>query len=102
MNLTKKANWRIIVDVEEPILILGTDIEKATRRHCEDLIRDIIRHIDIDGGITYEYDTVCAFCDSLWETEPSHNDPVIPFGQPLCCDEARVAWEAAEKAKENK
>lgn len=98
-NLTKKSNWRIVIEVievEEPIIVLG-DIEKATRRHCEDLIQDIKRHIDIDGVIAYESDTVCAFCGSLWKTEQSKNDPDVPFDMPLCCEKAAEMW---KKSKE--
>jgi len=91
MNLTKKANWRVVVTVEEPIIVSG-DIERASRRCCQDLIQDIKRHIDIYGEIDYDCDTVCVFCGSEWETEQSKNDPDYSYGQPLCCEEAVEAW----------
>lgn len=92
--MTKQGNFRVIVEPDEP---WGKVTEDKFQRNCKDLIKEIERHCDGFIHIYWESDTLCEFCDSEWETETSKNDPDTPYGQPLCCEEARKEWERRQK-----
>ena len=98
--MTKQGNFRVIIEPDEPWGNTTDNKYERWRRNCEELIRDIKRHVDGFVHISWESDTLCGFCDSEWETETSKNDPDIPYGQPLCCDEAVKEWESNQKEKQ--
>lgn len=88
MKTHRVDNYRVVVMPEEPWL--STDRNAATlRRTCEDLIRDIKRHVDDIQSITWKCDEkdVCSFCGREWEEETD--------GSPLCCNAAIAEYEAA-------
>ena len=98
--MTKQGNFKVIVDL--PIGAIYDRSERGQRTLCEQIMESIRRHVDDVGYVSYRSDTLCTHCNSTWETEQSDFDPVTPFGQPLCCEEARKEWESNQAGQEKK
>jgi len=97
--MTKQGNFRVIVIPDKPRFGIT---EGNWKTRCSDIIMAIERHIDDVQTLYRESDTLCGFCNSKWETETSKNDPHIPYGQPLCCEEAVKEWEATQRKEAKK
>lgn len=97
--MTEQGNFRVIVEPDEPWPRKDATYEKWVS-NCNDLIKDIKRHVDGFVDIRWDSDTLCSFCGAEWETETSKNDPDIPYGQPLCCEKAVEEWERQQGERE--
>ena len=96
--MTKQGNFRVIVEPDEP---WGSATDEKWRSNCNQIIADIQRHVDGFIQISWESDTLCGFCDSIWEVQTYNNvRDQIPKGQPLCCEEAMKEWEEQQRERE--
>ena len=96
MKLTKQGNFRVIVIPDKPRFGVT---EGNWKTRCIDIVTAIQRHIDNVERVYRESNTLCVFCDNLYEVETKENDPYAPKGQPLCCDEAVKAFNDAQEGK---
>jgi len=89
MKLTKKDNYRIVVEPRKRIfgIELSEETQKSDLRIMEEQIN---RHVDNIGYMEVLYDThhFCSHCNFEWEVSQDDNDPDFPKGTPLCCQKA--------------
>lgn len=91
MKITKRENYRITVEFDEPWLLASEN--EPQKRHDElvsrgnDVVRDIKRHIDKIGRVGVEWDTkdLCSFCGYGFEESGE------------CCGEALAEVEKAKR-----
>jgi len=89
MKKTIKENFRVEVIPDE-----GHHAYEGLMGQCEDIRRQIKRHIDGYEDIRIEWDTkvICEFCGSVWEEEW---DTELPF----CCEKAQEEFKATREKK---
>ena len=85
----KKSSFRVEVMPMPMLLWHGDDLEKAERyytKECQDLEKQIKRHVDGVHEIYFVWDTevVCEHCGHGWEEDE--------LGTPLCCTQAEEEW----------
>ena len=97
----KKSNFRVEV---YPYALLGQshESENDLLNKCEEIKRQIKRHIDGIGSCDVDYDTelICSYCSFIWEELEDYkyyyieNHKIICTMSPCCCDRAVREWEA--------
>ena len=92
MKIVKKDNPRVILTPH----YFNWEGEKAIVKLCEDIAKDVKRHIDGVSEIHTEWDVeeICSFCGLTWEIEAS--------GEPVCCEKAQEEWWNKEENAPNK
>ena len=73
--------------------------EKQVERLCENMTPQIHRHIDGVANAYMEYDKcdICVFCKTDFEvSDVDCPEEGVLLGQPVCCNEAAVAWRAQQ------
>lgn len=97
MKVTRKDNWRVVLEVEKPYAITlaeinGEDqaqINKRWQAAADEVAAQARRHLDGVGHVMVKWDhhVECSFCGYDWETEAAS-------GRPECCDAAQAEWKA--------
>lgn len=89
MKVTKKSNYRIVV--EPKTRIFGIELSEDTQRNdLREMMDQIKRHVDNIHQVylTYDSENLCSFCGLEWEVSEDDSDPEFPKGTPLCCHQA--------------
>jgi len=75
------------------------DIEKDYQERCEEISKEIKRHVEnVQGcGIEFDSEEVCEFCGHEWDVSLDDSDPDYPKGCPLCCQKAIDEWKVNNK-----
>ncbi len=90
MKITKRNNWRVVLEPQLPgnvaDYVIEPDEDKRNekyRRLCDDIVSDVRRHVNDVSNVFTECDTeeVCQHCGYKWEEDESS-------GEPLCCGKA--------------
>ena len=78
--------WGFVVEVEpdDRYFQPGTDSDKLAGI-CEDIKRDIRRHVDCVGSVCTTTTTYCGYCHCEYE--------LATDGCPMCCDKAIEDWD---------
>ena len=58
-----------------------------SKNGCKDIIEEIKRHVDGVSDMTIKYDTVCVYCQRIWEKE------WIEGEKPMCCNMSGKIWQ---------
>jgi hypothetical protein len=99
MKLTIHSDWRVVVGAETPWF--SEPRHEAMLILCDQIAKDIRRHIDGFSSVTTEYTTqnICSFCKSTWEVWTEQDEAKYPeckAGMPVCCEEAQKEWQEEE------
>ena len=79
MEKTKQKNFVVILTPKYD-----------SRNECKDIQEQIKRHVDGVTDITITCDTVCVYCNSIWEEEWNDGE------KPMCCNKACEDWRKIE------
>lgn len=84
-KITVYSNWRVEV---KPDVGYRSPDHKGMIEGCNDLMREIKRHVDYDAiKVAYDEEEQCAFCKYPWASA------IDDDGKPGCCDKAIDEWE---------
>ena len=95
---TVKRNIRVEV---EPDYYFYPEQERENRaiQTCNAIVSDIARHVDdvLRTSVVWESVDICASCAHDFEvSDIDCPEEGVMKGQPVCCDEAVVAWKALQ------
>ena len=95
MKVKRLSNFHVVVTAAEPYWPptgqTPEQYQKAEMRRCEDIRKEITRHVDgiASANIVYASDDVCSFCECRWDDS---------MGYPACCTKALAEYEETEKS----
>lgn len=94
MRLTKRSNWRVVIDIPRHRWIdtKGTieNNERLMHDAADEVANNIKRRVDTDEAPRVESDEVCRFCDYPWASALDED------GKPACCDKALSEWQGLQ------
>jgi hypothetical protein len=89
MLKTHRSNFRVVIRIDDPIQ--GTKEYAANQ-----VVAQVKRHVDYNGRIDIEWDTLCDFCGA--DPEPiEYSYKVNEIGMPQCCDKAQAFWQQSKE-----
>lgn len=101
-KIIRKSNFRVVVEpkglgdygsIRVSDSFFGRsegEIEKEYLQRCNEIEREIKKHVDNVGYtfVKYDKEELCSHCGLGWEVAEDDNNPDFPKGTPVCCQKA--------------